>query len=299
MPVKPCPLTIDRHNRETANRGTPMFPCGGYVTTVDNGLCQNIPWHWHDEIEVFVVCTGVLSLESVGQPYEIRAGEGAFINTGVLQSAKAANGNVCELNSLVFHPSLIAGGTESAVEKRYVRPLLDCCALPVIHLKSESQWQRAAVQNIIDAFGAFEAGAYGYELLVREKLSHLWLLLVQNNKDLLKESSSVSVDALRMKDMLAFIHPHYADSITLTDISNAAAISERECLRCFKRAIGQTPMKYLLAHRISVAADLLTTTPLSITEICRRCGFESPSYFSMMFKKLIEKTPKEYRSSIE
>lgn len=183
------------------------------------------------------------------------------------------------------------------MEQRYVRPLLDCCRLPAIHLKSDDQWQRSAIQSILDAFAAFEAGAYGYELLVREKLSHLWLLLVQSNADLLKESSSASVDALRMKDMLAFIHQNYTNTITLTDISNAAAISERECLRCFKRAIGRTPMKYLLYHRISVSADLLRSTSLSITEICRQCGFESPSYFSMMFRKLMEKTPKEYRAA--
>lgn len=296
MPVKPCPLTINRHNQETANRGTPMFPCGGYITTVDNGLCHDIPWHWHDEVEVFVVQEGSLILELVGRQFELHSGDGAFINAGTLQSARAANGDDCELNTLVFHPRLISGGLESAVEQRYVRPLLDCCALPVIRLKKDIQWQCSAIQNILDAFAAYEAGIYGYELLVQENLSHLWFLLVQNNENLLKKSSSASVDALRMKDMLAFIHQSYADSITLTDISNAAAISKRECLRCFKRAISQTPMKYLLSHRISVAADLLKTTHLSITEICKQCGFESPSYFSMMFKKLIEKTPKEYRS---
>lgn len=102
MPVKPCPLTIDRHNRETANCGTPMFPCGGYVTMVDNGLCRDIPWHWHDEVEVLVVREGALSLSLLGQQFEMHTGDGAFINAGVLQAAKAANGNACELISLVF-----------------------------------------------------------------------------------------------------------------------------------------------------------------------------------------------------
>lgn len=296
MPVKPCPLTIDHHNRETANRGTPMFPCGGYVTTVDEGLCQDIPWHWHDEVEVLVVRSGALSLQLIGRQVEIRAGEGAFINAGVLQAARAAGG-ACELNSLVFHPGLVAGAAQGAVEQRYVRPLLECCALPVIPLKAGNRWQQGAVGDIRGAFEALEAGAYGHELLVREKLSHLWFLLVQNHEDLLSQSSSAGVDAQRMKEMLGFVHQSFAQAITLADISNAAAISERECLRCFKRAIRQTPMKYLLAHRISAAANLLKTTTLSITEIGQRCGFESPSYFSMSFKKAMDMTPKEYRQA--
>lgn len=295
MPVKPCPLHIDRHNREEANRGTPMFPCGGYVTQVDSGLRRDIPWHWHDEVEVLVLCSGTLLLELPGQRHEIRAGEGAFINAGVLQAATGMTAEACELHSLVFHPSLIAGATESAVEQRYVRPLLECSALPAIHFQADNPWQREALRSVAEAFAAFEAGAYGYELLVREKLSHLWLLIVRNNEEQLRRESAASVDLSRMKDMLSFIHEGYGRSISLKDIASAAAISERECLRCFKRTIGQTPMKYLLSHRISVAADLLKSTPLSITEIGQRCGFESPSYFSLLFKNRMEMSPREYR----
>lgn len=295
MPIKSCPLNIDAKSHEVANRGTPMFPCGGYTTVVGSHICQSIPWHWHDEIEVLVVENGTLLLELAGQDFEIHAGEGVFINSGVLQAGKAAQSSNCEIYSLVFHPSLISGAAESAIEQRYVRPLIDCGELPYIHFKSSVAWHKQAVQHIHDAFGFYEGEAFGYELLVREKLSQVWFLIVNHYQSLLNKQSSTSLDSSRLKGMLAFIHQNYRNAITLADISKSAAIGERECLRCFKRTIAQPPMNYLLRYRVSVAADLLTKTGKSITEICQQCGFESPSYFSMMFKRTMELSPKDYR----
>ena len=295
MPVKPCPLSIDANHREIENRGTPMFPCGGYTLEIGHPIYQGIPWHWHDEAEVLTVNRGALTLELMNRRYQIQQGEGAFINAGVLHSATALGERRCEVQSLVFHPSLIAGAAGSSVEQRYVRPLLECCEMPGVPLKNDVLWQDEAVQSIRDAFDLYGSESFGYEFQVREKLSHIWFLIVNHHQNLLSRQTPGNMDVSRLKDMLSFIHEHCAEPITLSDIAKAAAIGQRECLRCFKRTIGQTPMNYLLKHRISSAAGLLEKTDLSITEICRHSGFESPSYFSFTFKKLVEMTPKEYR----
>lgn len=297
MSVKSCSLNIDIHRHETDNRGTPMFPCGGYITRVGDHIAQNIPWHWHVEVEVLVVCNGTLKLELVGQCYRIQQGEGAFINSSVLQSASKIGEDNCTIKSFVFHPSIIAGMIESAVEQRYVRPLLHCAQLPGIYFKKGVQWHTEVVQNILDAFEYYQSEPFGYEFLVREKLSRIWLLIVSNHQDVLSvQQTSNDIDSLRLKEMLTFIHTNYANQLELHDIAKAVTISKRECLRCFKRTIGISPIQYLLQYRISVAADMLANSSMNITEISNQTGFDSPSYFSLIFKKLIDMTPKEYRS---
>lgn len=297
MPILPCPLTIDSQNRETDRRGTPLFPCGGYVTSVGDRLDQGISWHWHEEVEALVVKSGTLALELMEQRFRIAEGEGAFINSGVLQSAVAADGSACEIHSLVFHPGLIAGLAQGAVEQRYVRPLLGCGQIPGIHFQRGILWHQEAIGCILDAFCAYQGEAFGYELLVWEKLSHLWYLVVSNHRDLIGGRPAVNPDQNRLKVMLAFLHANYANPVTLSEIAREAAVSERECLRCFRRTIGQTPMQYLLGYRVSVAAKLLAESGQSITEICRLAGFESPSYFSLQFKKRMGMTPREYRAA--
>lgn len=294
MPVKRCELTIDAGRRERDMRGTPMFPCGGYVSELNR--C-GFPWHWHEEIEVLFVHSGILRLHTKEMDFFLGEGEGAFINSNVLHSGQSVGKEGCTLRSFVFHGSLISGAAESVFEQRYVRPLLDCAALPGLALRREIEWQCRAVECVRDAFDAYEAERFGYELVVRENLSRLWYLIIQNMQAALKKQSGHErAETARIKDMLNFVHKHYEERLELSQISGAASVSERECLRCFQKTIGMPPMQYLMKYRISVAARLLTDTDAPISVICGQAGFESPSYFSKVFRNFMGCAPTAYRT---
>ena len=104
-----------------------------------------------------------------------------------------------------------------------------------------------------------------------------------------------NLDNQRIKGMLDFIQKNYSNELTLKEIGEAVFIGERETLRCFARTIGISPIEYLKKYRVKVAANLLTTTDLPVTEICIQCGFNSPSYFSKSFQRVFNVTPREYR----
>ncbi|MFQ9705011.1 MAG: helix-turn-helix domain-containing protein [Enterocloster clostridioformis] len=75
-------------------------------------------------------------------------------------------------------------------------------------------------------------------------------------------------------------------------IARAADIGERECLRCFKRAIQTSPMQYLLKYRITQGFHMLLRSPhSSISSIAGMCGFSSPSNFSQMFARFLSVRP--------
>lgn len=108
-----------------------------------------------------------------------------------------------------------------------------------------------------------------------------------------------SQDNLRIRKMLAYIHKNFADDISLSEISSAAGISERESLRCFKKTIQLSPIQYLLKYRIMQGAEMLRKHPAdSISEIATLCGFDSPSNFAKIFKRFYNCTPREYRIKI-
>ena len=296
MAFKPCLPQIDMRQHEINNRGTPMFPCAGYFVSVGGHIAEGIPWHWHDEVEVLVVVSGVFKLEVPNHTLTLQEGEAAFINSKVLHSAVNADKRVCEIKSFVFDPKLIFGSLDSVIEHKYVRPLVSCPQLCVIHLQNSLGWHKEAIRCIEEAFVNYQGEAFGYELLVRDYLSKLWYLIVSNQQsELEQQENSKNTEAIRVKEMLGYIHAHYKEPMRLKSISQSAAVSDRECLRCFNRVLGITPIKYLLHYRISVAAGLLTNSDMNITEICKVSGFESPSYFALKFKALTDKTPSEYR----
>lgn len=66
----------------------------------------------------------------------------------------------------------------------------------------------------------------------------------------------------------------------------------------FKKEVGMTLTDYVTKKRIEQAIFLLNTTSLQIQTIAQHCGMPDVNYFTKTFKKLIGKTPKEYRKSI-
>ncbi len=296
MSIKDCEPELNKSQRQMNQQGTPIFPCSAYFTDIKNNLSGELPWHWHGEIEVFIVKSGVVQLNICGETHVLEKGVGCFINTNTLHSARVVGDESCILHSLLFHSSLVSGSIESFFEQHYVRPLLNATNLPIIILQNKIDWQKEAIEAIHDAYDAYKEENHGFEWVVREKLSRIWYLIIRNMESQIKqENPSKNRDLVRLKTMLDYIHQNYENPITLSEIAASANISSRESLRCFQKVIGVSPMKYLLKHRISSASRLLLETNHDITTICREVGIDSPSYFSKKFKDFIGCTPTEYR----
>lgn len=71
--------------------------------------------------------------------------------------------------------------------------------------------------------------------------------------------------------------------------------------KLFKNETGITPLTFLHILRIDYAKGLLRRSgqEMSLKEIANSAGFEDPYYFSRLFKKYENKSPKEYFMSLE
>lgn len=298
MPIQIYDFNLDKKNRELQVRGTPLFPCGAYFSDIINNVTGDIPWHWHDEIEVIFIKQGPTKISVSGVDYILQTGEGLFINSNVLHSAYVIDDCPCLLNSLVFHKELLCDTNENIFSQRYIQPLASCDVLPSIPLYPQFEWQQEAIECIQKAYVAYESEDFGYELYIRNQLSHLCYLIVKHHQEKLNQPQLENQETKRLKEMLNFIHEHYSEDIEAGQISAIANISIRESQRCFQKNIGMSPMQYLLKYRISVSARLLLQTNSTITEICNEVGFESPSYFTKIFKRFMNCSPTHYRKKL-
>ncbi|MDO5540296.1 MAG: AraC family transcriptional regulator [Eubacteriales bacterium] len=288
-----CNCTTDSHGRELAEHGTPQFPFASY----DHALTEEIvPWHWHDELEAVLISEGQTAITIGSQKYIVSEGDGFFVNSGVLHDCVNYGTVPCRFHSLVFHPRLIGGNTGSIFWKKYVQPIVDDPSFEGLYLDAGIPWHQRILEDIGSAWQASVNEANGYEFEIRNALSDILFIISRQRPSFSPSASEKTLrDNRRIKQMLTFIQEHFSEEILVRDIADNVSLSESECLRCFKKTIGTTPIQYLKKYRIQQAADLLTATPLKITEIATGCGFLDMSYFAKSFKESKGCTPSQFR----
>lgn len=296
MIVKECGVETDARQRQLKAFGSPQFPV--YCSDVDMDT-MDVPWHWHDELELDVPVSGKIRLSVDGREWILEPGEGMFLNTGVVHGIWPASSEHCRLHAIVFHPRLVGGSPESVYWQDYLKPLLSG-AMPACFLGRDEAWQQEVLEQFHSAWQSCLTEERGFEFNVRGALSRLVFLLTEHRPALEKRPSEKSLrDMARIKTMLQFIQVHYSQPLTAAQIAQSAAISESECLRCFRNVIGTTPIQYLNQYRVQRAEELLLSTDWKITEIGGQCGFQEMGWFARTFRKLKGCTPSEYRKRNE
>ncbi len=99
----------------------------------------------------------------------------------------------------------------------------------------------------------------------------------------------------KISAVLEYINENYAAIESLSDICNSLYISKQYLCDLFKEHTGTTVMKYIVSIRIRASLELLSKTNLSIEEISEKCGFNSSSYFTKVFKNITGVSPAKYR----
>jgi AraC-like DNA-binding protein len=92
------------------------------------------------------------------------------------------------------------------------------------------------------------------------------------------------------------IDRHYREPLDLDGVAAVASVSKYHFIRCFERAYGETPMRYLTRRRIERAQDLLRGANLTVTEVCMAVGFASLGSFSAKFTRIVGESPVAYRN---
>jgi AraC-like DNA-binding protein len=81
----------------------------------------------------------------------------------------------------------------------------------------------------------------------------------------------------------------------LAELARTARYSPFHFHRIFREVTGVTPARFLAALRMAEARRLLVHSPLTVTEISRRVGYESPSTFTTQFGRLLGIAPHGFR----
>lgn len=284
-----CIVTTDMSKRELKQHGEAAFPVEFGHGNLKNTI---VIWHWHEEWELIFSVHGACVAGAGETTLTLGEGEGCFIKPGVLHNVWEAAGLSCEYRNVVFHPRLV-GSIDSIFWQNYIQPLASPDFPQMIPFLKQDNHEFLAFFSRL--WQTQEEKADGYEIEVRYLLTKFAKWISSMPAENRRPSEHEIRDMERMKAMISFIEAHYAQEMTLEQIAGSACISATECMRCFRRSIGTSPIRFLKESRLRHAAGMLCSSQEGISAIAAACGFFDMSYFARTFRQAYGMTPTEYR----
>lgn len=102
-------------------------------------------------------------------------------------------------------------------------------------------------------------------------------------------------EANRLNNIFQHTLTNFQKEISLSEIASVANLSAKSFCRYFKLKTKKTFYNFLLEVRIAHACNLLSKKDICIHDVCYESGFNNLSNFNRYFKKIMNKTPLEYK----
>ena len=195
--------------------------------------------------------------------------------------------NTAHITYIYIDPAATA---QAARRDIVVHPLL-----PRLHFHSSVLWETVLkVKTLVQGEGVRSAH-YGNALGV--VLAHE---LVHNERDLRDPEGSDrgGLAAWQRRIVAQHVEAHLAERLPISSLAELARLSRHHFCRSFRRSFGVSPHRYHLHRRAERAKTLLANPALSVTDIALDLGFLDSSSFSTTFRKLVGRTPTDYRRSL-
>ena len=102
-------------------------------------------------------------------------------------------------------------------------------------------------------------------------------------------------DKQQVKNVIKYLKANIDQNLKLEDMARHFNLSASHFSKKFKQRTRYSPINYFLHLKVQHSCKLLNLTTMRISEIARAVGIEDQFYFSRLFKKVMNQSPKDYR----
>ena len=97
-----------------------------------------------------------------------------------------------------------------------------------------------------------------------------------------------------------YVDEHFSDpDFSLERLGNDLKYNKKYLSTVFKRHVGVGIVDYLHTVRIQHACTMLKQGFTSVSDVALRCGYPDAQYFSKVFKRRMNLSPREYMASVK
>ncbi|MCC8066992.1 MAG: AraC family transcriptional regulator [Clostridiales bacterium] len=255
----------------------------------------HFPKHTHNYIEVVYMCSGQTRHVVNGSEILLNTGELLFMSQYATQEIFPAGEEDVAVNLIILPEFFGLVLDLIGAEPSLIRDFLVDCLRNTRHDVSYLHFKVADVlpiQNLME--NLISSLLYGhYSQRLNQNTMALLFLYLMNYTDHLEIGKEHLEQEITLK-VFQYIEEHYRDG-ELSQLAAGLHYDLYQLSRIVKSVTGSTYTELLQEKRLQKAAFLLTTTGLSVSDICMDVGYNNFSYFYRIFKEKYGVTPREYR----
>ncbi len=283
---------VDENLKEKNAHGSYELPVETYT---DNCyIYHSLYNHWHNEMELIYVDDGKGFARLNKENIRLKKGDLLIVNCGVLHSMKTDMQKILCYKSIVFHPEFLSGCAGDRFQECVVTPLLEH-RLEIAHLITQNDPGYDSIESLfMQIHECHKHKEPYYYTKLKALFFDLFYELLAGNY-LIPADTQQHKNVAVMKQVFDYIREHYAEPLTVGDLTGLTHYSENYFMKLFKEYTGKTLISYVNDFRLEQAKSLLLHTDMSITDIALRTGFNSTSYFIKKFQEVNGSSPHKYR----
>lgn len=99
----------------------------------------------------------------------------------------------------------------------------------------------------------------------------------------------------KIEEVVKYVDEHFCEDISLKWLANNFWIEHKYLSKLFKKYVNEGYVEYITKKRINAAKKMLSETELTIAEIAARVSYDDTNYFTVVFKRNVGITPRDYR----
>ncbi|WP_159425949.1 helix-turn-helix domain-containing protein [Streptomyces noursei] len=160
----------------------------------------------------------------------------------------------------------------------------------------ESSPQLAALMTAVSA-EARQGGRHGTTLLDTLALAVASLLHQDFSVRPAVREPSGALSARQVSAATELMRSRLAEGVSVVELAASAGYSPDHFTRCFRRATGDTPHRYLTRLRVEEARCLLLGTARTVADIAAATGFADHAHLTRTLRRALNVTPSELRRS--
>ncbi|WP_099467683.1 AraC family ligand binding domain-containing protein [Konateibacter massiliensis] len=248
-----------------------------------NGIMQKFPNHFHEYYVIGFVESGNRYLTCKNKDYTIEAGDLLLFNPLDNHACRQIDNKALDWRSININEDIMRETVKQIKGIDYLPKFTTTVAYHSEALLLLRELHKLIMEQRKD-FEKEEIFFFLIEQLISE--------YTEPAKENLSEVSA------EIQKSCTYMENHYAEFITLDDLSKLSNLNKYTLLRNFTKQRGVTPYQYLEAIRIGEAKKLLEKG-IDPLEAAMQTGFVDQSHFTKFFKKLIGLTPKQYKNIFE